>query len=316
MGIVGSAVRIGASAALAAAMGAGVAAVAGAPAAGALRSGVNTVAPSYYIAVGASEAVGYQPLPGLHHGAPTTSGYANDLVRTEQSRWPGLALTELGCPGITSVAALTGVSPGLPGISSAGKGHSCRYPAGSEVATAVQLLRQRAGRTVLATVDLGFNDVWPCLRHDVVDQACVSAGLQQVRQSLPAILARLRAAGGPHLTIVGLEHSDPYLAEFLRGQAAFARASEIVIDKLNNELAAIYTAAGALVANVPGAYHTDSRARVSSARHGSVSQGVAQTCALTWMCTPEHNLHPNVAGYRAIADAVAAAITAGPVLGA
>ncbi len=38
---------------------------------------------------------------------------------------------------------------------------------------------------------------------------------------------------------------------------------------------------------------------------------VARTCALTWMCDPPplgHNPHPDDAGYRAIAGAIAGAI--------
>lgn len=289
--------------------------VVGAPPAGALRNGVNAVAPSYYVAVGASEAVGYQPVPGHLHGAPSHRGYAEDLDQMEAARWPGLALIELGCPGITAVGALTGASSPLPGQSSAGRPPWCTYPQGSEVATAVQLIRQRAGRTVLVTVDLGFNDVWPCLRRDAVNEACVDVGLRQIDHSLPAILSRLRAAGGRGMLVVGLEHSDPYLAERLRGHAAFAAASETVIDRLNNALAAIYTGAGDLVADVPATYGTDDRAPVHLAGYGQVPQDVARVCALTWMCAPEHNLHPNDAGYREIADAVAAAIATAPVFG-
>jgi lysophospholipase L1-like esterase len=282
---------------------------------GALHTGVQTSAPAYYVAIGASEAVGYQPVPGQRHGAPSHRGYAEDLVSMEAARWPGLSLIELGCPGITAVGALTGASPALPGGSSAGGPVRCTYPAGSEVATALLLIHQRFPRTKLVTVDLGFNDVWPCLRHDTVDQACLRTGLGQIRSSLPKILARLRAAGGPHMLIVGLEHGDPYLAEALRGKAAFAKKSEVVIDRLNNLLAAIYTGAGALVADVPAAYGTDNRTPVEMPGHGLVPAGVARVCALTWMCTPEHNLHPTDAGYRAIADAVAAAIATGPLLG-
>lgn len=287
----------------------------GAPPAGALRSGVNTVAPAYYVAVGASEAVGYQPIPGHRYSAPTDRGYSEDLLHIEAVRWPGLALIELGCPGITAVAALTGASPSLPGASSAARPIKCLYPQGSEVATAVHVIRQRTGRTVLVTVDLGFNDVWPCLRHDAVHPACVRTGLQQIDQSLPVILSRLRAAGGPGMLIVGLEHSDPYLAESLRGKPGFARASEAVVDALNDELAAIYTTAGALVADVPATYDTHDRTPVKLAGYGTVPRGVARVCELTWMCTSAHNLHPNDAGYRAIAAAVAAAIATGPLFG-
>lgn len=284
--------------------------------AGAVRLGTNAVAPAYYVAVGASEAVGFQPVPGQRHARPGRRGYAEDLVHMESGRWPGLALIELGCPGITATGALTGATPTVPDDGSAGAPVRCDYPAGSEVATAVQLIRRRAGRTVLVTVDLGFNDVWPCLRRDAVNRSCLQNGLEQIRDSLPVVLSRLRAAGGRHMLIVGLEHSDPYLAEALRGKAAFAKKSEVVIDRLNNLLAAIYTAAGALVADVPAAYGTDNRTPVEMPGHGLVPAGVARVCVLTWMCTPEHNLHPTDAGYRAIADAVAAAIATGPLLGA
>jgi hypothetical protein len=45
-----------------------------------------------YAAVGVSEPVGHQPQAGRRHGAPTTQGYANDLLARERSRWPGLRL--------------------------------------------------------------------------------------------------------------------------------------------------------------------------------------------------------------------------------
>lgn len=279
--------------------------------AGAMRTGLGVVAPYYYVAVGASESVGYQPVPGERHGAPTDRGYANDLLRMEQSRWPGLALIQLGCPGITAVTALDGATPGAgsgdDGQAGSGRSVHCTYPAGSEVATAVQLIGQRAGDTVLVTVDLGFNDVRPCLKHDTVDTACVDAGLAQIARALPAILSRLRAAGGPRMVIVGLEHADPYEAEWLRGQTAFAEASQRVIDRLNDELAAIYTAGGALVADVPAVYGTGTLEPEPDGS-GEVPKSVVSMCALTWMCGSEHNLHPTDAGYRAIADAVGASI--------
>jgi len=274
----------------------------------ALRSGINRKASSYYVAVGASESVGYQPTLANPHGEHTDMGYANDLAGAEAVRWPGLSLIEIGCPGITAEAALDGTAKNAASESIAGKTVHCNYPAGSEVATAVRIIRQRADRTVLVTVDLGFNDVAPCLRHETVDSACVTLGLAEINQALPEVLSRLRSAGGSHMLIVGLEHSDPYLATSLRGEPAFAHESQQVIDRLNGELAAIYTSKGALVANVPAAYGTSNTTPTTLVGHGSVPEGIARDCALTWMCGSLHNLHPTDAGYRAIAAAIGAAI--------
>lgn len=257
----------------------------------------------YYVAVGASESVGVQPVPGSDHSASTDEGYANDLVAMEQRRWPGLHLVQFGCPGITAEGALDGV--GL-----------CHYPEGSEIRTAVDFLHAHATSTVLVTVDLGFNDVWPCLRNHRVDEACVTSAIRGIGEVLPTILAELRAAGGSHTVFVGLLHNDPYLAAYLHGLAgrAFAAASMNVVRRLNTELAAVYTAGGALVADVPALYRTTNTVVTDLAGHGDVPGGVARVCDYTWMCAAQ-NIHPNAAGYRLIAEAVAAALFTAPLVG-
>lgn len=244
----------------------------------------------YYVAIGASESVGVQPVPGRTGVVPTHEGYANDLVAMEQSRWPGLHLVPFGCPGITAQGALDGAG-------------ACTYPAGSEVATAVAFLREHPGQTALVTVDLGFNDIWPCFLHRAVDARCVDAGLARIASSLPAIIAKLQSAGGSRLTIVGLEHSDPYIAAARFGARDFARRTIGVFDRMNDELGTIFSTAGVPVAKVPEA--------IGDGAHGPAAWAVAQMCSLTWMCAM-HNIHPTVAGYRAIAEAVGAAIASGP----
>ena len=238
----------------------------------------------YYVALGASESVGLQPVPWEGRAVRTDQGYADVLRRMEQRRWPGLRLADFGCPGITAQGALDGTG-------------ACQYPNGSQIATATSFVSAHPGAVAFVTVDLGFNDVAPCLAGEVVNQTCVDAALRHIASAVPVVVADLRAAS-QGLLVVGLQHADPYVADALFGKADFARRTVEVFDRMNAVLASAYDAAGAVVARVP-----------SSTGPASSPRAVEAACTSTWMCT-DHNIHPTAAGYRAIADAVAEAIAA------
>ena len=264
---------------------------------GVAKAGAATpAATTYYVAVGASESLGVQPTAASPRGARTDDGYANALLAIERSHWPGLHLVHFGCPGITAQEALTG-------------GGRCRFGAGSEVAAAVDFIRDNPGRTVLATVDLGFNDLSPCLGRGTIDASCVAAGLERVSRAVPVVLRELRAAGGPRLQIVGLLHNDPYLAAYLQGARGrrFSEAALSVMERLNGVLRAVYARAGALVANVPARFSLGSSSPPLLRGRGRVPPDVVKVCTLSWMCA-RHNIHLNAAGYRAVAVAIAAAL--------
>jgi lysophospholipase L1-like esterase len=256
--------------------------------------------PPYYLAVGGSGSVGFQPTLSNPHGHPTGSGYADDLAGRLASRWPGLTLVRIGCPGATTETMTAG-------------GGRCAYQAGSQLGTALALLHAHPS-TVLVTVDLGFNDVVPCLRHFEVDAGCVSTALATISSQLPPILTALRQAAAAGTRILGVGHYDPYLGFETRGPVGdtFADASVGVIDRLNEVLRATYAHADIPMADISGAFDMKDSAPVDVAGLGVVPTNVARVCALTWMCTGPPlgpNTHPNDEGYRVESNALAAALS-------
>jgi hypothetical protein len=253
----------------------------------------------FYLALGGSGSVGVQPTAAAPHGRPTDAGYANDLLDLERSRWTNLRLIKLGCPGATTLTMLAG-------------GGRCAYRSGSQLTAAVAYLRRQPS-TVLVTLDLGFNNMRRCLNHQHVDEACVARAIGIVHRQLSEILTSLRAAGGPGLEIVGLDHYDPYLGDYLKGRVgrAFALRSLGVVTLLNDALRSDYGAAGVPMADVAASFDTADTEMTTLAKVGSVPEDVARVCALTWMCAPAPlgpNPHANDAGYRAISRAVAAVV--------
>ena len=257
------------------------------------------MAPPYLLALGGSASVGFQPTAAHPRGQPTSSGYAEDLVPLEGRRWPQLTVVHLGCPGATTATVLGG-------------GGHCPYPEGTQLSAAEGFLRSHP-TTGLVTVDLGFNDLLPCLRHEVVVEACVDGALVTVRDQLTQILTAIKAAAPSGAVVVGVGHYDPYLGDYVKGPPAqaFSTASLDVVERLDDTLRSVYLAAGVPMADVASAFELTNREEVAWSGLGTVPLDVARTCALTWMCNPPplgRNVHPDDAGYRKIAGAIADAV--------
>jgi hypothetical protein len=266
------------------------------------RADAAPTAPAFYLDVGGSASVGFQPTEASPQGQPTDSGYANDLVNEERSIWPTLQLQEVGCPGATTATMLEG-------------GGHCAYPDGTQLAAAVDFLRDHP-TTVLVTVDLGFNNLRSCIRAGQIDQPCVDQSISLVEQQLPVILSALRAAGSPGLRIVGIGHYDPYLGSYLRGPTGRVLAPESLdaISGLDQALRSIYAASGIPMADVAGSFDTASTNPTMMSGVGMVPRDVARICTLTWMCAAKPfgpNQHPNDDGYRVMSQAIVAALAGG-----
>ncbi|MGC1239351.1 MAG: SGNH/GDSL hydrolase family protein [Acidimicrobiales bacterium] len=250
----------------------------------------------FYLDLGASASVGYQPTDTAPHGEATTDGYANDIVSYEADRGVTLDLTELGCPGETTTTMVNGDD-------------HCYHEDGSQLADAMSFLRAHDSYEGIVTVDLGFNDIRHCLDEGSLSESCVDTKIDLLQEQLPFILQSLQGAAGPDVSFVGVGHYDPYLADAISGKlgARFASHSEAVIDHLNDALSTIYADADIPMATVSDFFDGQSRAPVDLEGVGLVADNVAHACELTWMCAPKPygpNMHPNDAGYLAIASAI------------
>jgi lysophospholipase L1-like esterase len=261
-------------------------------------------APRYYLALGDSLSRGVQPDPGGQNH-PTDQGYADDLAAVGRLVLPQLQLVKLGCETEETTASMLGLVPS-----------KCPYDHGSQLAEAEAFLRTHRGATVLVTIDIGANDLSRCINRPTgtIDMACVQSTFQQAPANLATILARLRAAAGPRVPIVGMNFYDPFLAAWLQGPAgqALARLSVQLVTQYNDLLEAAYQDAEVPVADVEAAFSTTNFTDlVTLPAIGPVPVNVARICQWTWMCAPPPqgpNVHGRPEGYWVMAGAFVAAL--------
>jgi lysophospholipase L1-like esterase len=165
----------------------------------------------------------------------------------------------------------------------------------------------------VVTIDIGFNDIRPCINTSTIDQSCFSTGLDQVRTNLPVLISALRRSAGPKVYFVGLLYADPFVADYLAGStAARARAALTLHDmsQLNDVLSAAYRAQGVSIADIPAAYHSEDSTPTSLEPYGTVPTNVKYACLYTWICTSDHDDHANALGYAAEAGVILRALPA------
>lgn len=259
----------------------------------------NSPSQPFYLVVGASSSQGTQPsgVPS-HNSRRTQDGYANDVVALEQQNHVDFQLNQIGCPGETAESLLnTSVAD-----------HCYTLPT-TQMTIALKFLQANRQRPGLVTIDLGFNDIRPCLTNATVNESCVATGINNVRVALPKDLAELRSAAGPQVHFVGFNYEDPFLAHYLEGPVSITNAQETLTDmmRLNQVLQSVYAAAHIPVANLAGEFQSLNSTRVAIPNVGTIPVNVQFACLYTWMCQPKPfgpDDHPNNAGYMLIAEAI------------
>jgi lysophospholipase L1-like esterase len=246
---------------------------------------------TFYLALGTSLAVGFQP----NHG-PTPKGYVDVLWQRMQAQITGLSLRNLGCPGETSSSMINGTRP------------ACQYPEGSQLDAAVAFLEAHPGQVAFITVEVGANDlIGRCLRDTYrIDRACAADVLPRLQARLTRIVDALSAAG-PAVPIVGMTYYDPLLGLWglVPGGRALARADARAWADLNATFTTAYEDAGASVADVATTFRIDDFTNtVIVPGRGELPVNVANACRWTWFCSPRFagDPHANAIGYRKIAD--------------
>jgi lysophospholipase L1-like esterase len=241
----------------------------------------------YYVAMGDSLAAGAG-------ASETPNDYVNLLYQHELTRYPSLQLLNLSCSGATTTDVLSG-------------GGGCSYTTGTQLGDAEAFLRAHPGQIAFLTIDIGFDNVLPCLYFfgmSGIDGQCAQNKMNVVSAELPQILGGLQSAY-LGLSIYGMDYYDPFLAGWLLGGSDQVLAQESVpyMVSLNALLGQIYGAAGALMADPAATFETTNFALTGSYLGLTVPQNVALICEWTLMCV-EHdlNIHTNDLGYTELAD--------------
>lgn len=265
---------------------------------GTAAAATSSYGPSYYLSVGDSLALGVQPDASTGEIRPTSNGYADVLHQTlVNSTDPGLRLVKLGCSYETSATFING------GI--------CQYDQGkSQLAAAEKFLKEHSGNVRLVTINIGGNDIVGCASAAGIDEACRVAALSTLRTNLTKIAARLRAAAGPNVRIVGANAQDPYLAFWFNGPEGQQLAQDSLTGtaEFNNVVSDVFAPQKIQVADVATAFDTFDTSPVPVPDLGDVPLNVLRICQYTFLCTPAPqgpDGHLTDEGYRVMSGAFA-----------
>jgi lysophospholipase L1-like esterase len=239
--------------------------------------------------------------PGGPNESATSNGYANDLDTKLATEGSPLTLDNIACPGETIQTFVNG-------------GDACSATV-SQLSRAESFLRDNFEETGVVTIDVGFNNIRPCLQFASVEWSCVSESVALIKKDLPQALSGLETAAGPGVVFVGVPYGDPYLGHYLvpslgpSNSAATLRAMKEVDAALDTA----FTASKMSVAPVESALQLNDTKATGHYDGHVVPENVARACETTWMCRAAPwgpNDHPNNEGYSIIAKSIASVLPA------
>jgi lysophospholipase L1-like esterase len=248
--------------------------------------------PTYYVSLGDSYSVGYQP------GLGSTPGYTVPVAKNTK-----MTLKNFGCGGATTDSILNTI--GCPSAMAHIAG-AVAYPTTTQIAAADAFIAKNKGHIGLITVSIAGNDVTTCVK-DPDPIACVGTATSNVKKNVTTLANDLRAAAGSTTPIIGLTYPDVILGLYVYptqpttpARMSLAQLSVVAFQSLiNPALSESYAQAGGLFVDMTtatGAY-TPLTNTVNVKKYGEIPAPVASVCALTWFCS-KGDIHAKTAGYN------------------
>lgn len=253
----------------------------------------------YYLSVGDSYAVGYQPNGDL------TEGFAQQLLPKARKRGYELTLVNLACGGATTTSILKqkGCAKDRRAVGAKAYGPLTQTQA------AARFLRHHRDDVALVTISIGGNDVTACGRGVPDPISCVAEAVSAINTNVTKMVRTLRKAAGKHILFVGTTYPDVLLGQWVRTPVnqGIARLSTTAFRQfINPALRDAYASADGKFVDVTratGAYGSLEEL-TTLPPYGRIPVPVAEVCRLTWYCQ-KGDIHARSNGYGVIADLIA-----------
>jgi lysophospholipase L1-like esterase len=267
----------------------------------------------YYLSLGDSYSVGYQP------GIGATAGYTAYVAKKTKTQ-----LENFGCGGATT-ASILDVIGCASGYGPPAATDAVSYPTETQEQAALDFIAAYPGQVGLITVSIGGNDVTAC-GSAANPITCIVDADSSIQTNVTALVSALdgalSSAGDTSAKIIGLTYPDVILGDYVYPPGApdtsLADQSITAFDLLiNPTLRTAYTSVpeGSFV-NVTSARYEkatsgdDTGSTSSSAPtpqdstttfkpYGRIPTAVWEICKLTYYCS-QGNIHADTEGYNFI----------------
>jgi lysophospholipase L1-like esterase len=280
-------------------------------AAGAAPTAATSTTP-YYLSLGDSYSVGYQP------GNGATVGYTGYVAARLK-----MQLQNFGCGGATTTTISNTVGCAIP-YGPPAAFHPVAYPTTTQQQAALAFIAAHPGKVGLITVSIGGNDVTACAAT-ANPVPCVTGVEATLKTNVTALVSSLHSAlvtnGDSSARIIGLTYPDVILGDYVypagKADPSLANLSVTAFDALiNPTLKTAYTSVpGGSFVNVTQAPYKlatagddtgggpAKSAKVTLKPYGKIPVAVWEVCQITYFCS-QGNIHANTKGYAFIGQLI------------